>query len=89
MRDNQYYIQQCLERKAELEEKINETESIIEHLNDYRKLIKKGEDFDEYITNYIVDRTIDLTQELEGYLEILKEKKEENEESYSYYLGRE
>lgn len=85
MRDNQYYIQQCLEWKADLEEKINETESIIEHLNDYRKLIKKGEDFDEYITNYIID----LTQELEGYLEIFKEKKEVVEENYSYYLGRE
>lgn len=89
MRDNQYYIQQCLEWKADLEEKINETESIIEHLNDYRKLIKKGEDFDEDMTKFIIDKIIDNVQELDGYLRMLKEKKEENEESYSYYLGRE
>lgn len=38
MRDNQYYIQQCLEREDELEEKTSETESIIEHLKELERL---------------------------------------------------
>lgn len=89
MRDNQYYIQQCLDEKADLEEKISETESIIEHLNDYKKIIKRGKNFDKDMTKFMIDKIVDMVQELEGYLSMFKEKKEENEENYSYYLGRE
>lgn len=89
MRDNQYYIQQCLDEKADLEEKISETESIIQHLNDYKEIIKRGKNFDKDMTKFMIDQIVDTAQELEGYLSMFNEKKEENEESYSYYLGRE
>lgn len=87
---NQDFIQDDITDKEDIEEKIYETESIMEHLEDYMKdVIEASAKYDDRLSSEmkkIVQNTID---ELDGFLDMLKESKEEAEEDYSQRLQNE
>ena len=90
MKSNQDFIQQDIENIEDIKEKIYETESVMEHLKDYMKdVIKTSAKYDDGLSSEmkkIVQNTID---ELDGFLDMLKESKEEAEEDYSQRLSNE
>ena len=90
MKSNQDFIQQDIESIKDIDEKIYETESVMEHLTDYMKdVIEKSTKYDDRLSSEmkkIVQNTID---ELDGFLDMLKESKEEAEEDYSQRLQNE
>ena len=87
---NQDFIQQDIENIEDIKEKIYETESVIEQLEDYMKdVIETSAKYDDSLSSEmkkIVQNTID---ELDGFLDMLKESKEEAEEDYSQRLSNE
>lgn len=90
MKSNQDFIQQDIENIEDLNEKIYETESVMEHLTDYMKdVIEASAKYDDNLSfdmKNIVQNTID---ELDGFLDMLKESKKEAEEDYSQRLQNE
>lgn len=90
VKSNQDFIQDDIADKEDLEEKIYETESVMEHIKDYMKdVIEKSTKYDDRLSSEmkkIVQNTID---ELDGFLDMLKEAKEEAEEDYSQRLRNE
>lgn len=90
MKSNQDFIQQDIENIEDLNEKIYETESVMEHLKDYMKdVIESSAKYDDSLSSEmkkIVQNTVD---ELDGFLDMLKETKQEAEEDYSQRLQNE
>lgn len=90
MKSNQDFIQQDIENIEDLNEKIYETESVMEHLKDYMKdVIEASSKYNDSLSSEmkkIVQNTVD---ELDGFLDMLKESKEEAEEDYSQRLQNE
>lgn len=90
MKSNQDFIQQDIENIENLNGNIYETESVMEHLTDYMKdVIEKSTKYDDRLSSEmkkIIQNTID---ELDGFLDMLKESKEEAEEDYSQRLQNE
>lgn len=90
MKSNQDFIQQDIENIEDIKEKIYETESVMEHLKDYMNdVIKTSAKYNDSLSSEmkkIVQNTID---ELDGFLDMLKETKQEAEEDYSQRLQNE